>query len=1243
MKKTVTSIFLLLALGARSQVLLDEDFSTATGTTPPTGWTNNDIAAAGDSWVFNNPGGQTLNSPITDPAAIFDSDNTSDNSAAEDCALESPTFDVSGFSAVYLEFDQYFYQSFADATISVEVYDGTSWNQVYSSTTNTPDPDHQQINITTAANGSANAQVRFHWTGTWDYYWIVDNVTVTGANCAAPSALTSSNVTGSSVDLSWTPGGSETEWTIEYGPAGFTPGSGTTVDVTSSTYTVSPLNSNTSYDFYVQANCSASDSSIQAGPYNVITACVPTPVSAFPWTEDMENAVSPALPCGWTAEDVNGDGIEWITYDYAPNSGTNALYMEYNSSEAMNDWVYTPELQLLASDSYAFTFSYIGSGTTFPEKMEVYIGSTASATGMTTQLIDLPNITNDSYNTETIYFTIPTDGSYYIGFHGYSDANEFFISVDDVMLDYAPACVDVSNIMLNSAFATEATISWTPGFNETAWNIEYGPTGFTPGTGITGTASGTPTFQMSPLTPLTGYDVYVQSDCGGGDQGSWVGPFNFTTTDCTPVAVTSYPWLENFDAETIPEIPCGWVVANLNNDPYTWVTDDTDPSTSPNSLYIRWNGSQAMNDWIYTPELVLESDSTYELTFNYNTGGGYDEDLQVYIGTMQNDGSMNTQLVDLTGITNDTYMTSTTTFTVPSNGSYYIGFHGFSIANQYYMVIDDIGVDYAPSCPDVSAITLDDITNMTADFSWTAGATETAWNIEYGPTGFTPGSGTADNASGTPDYQASGLTPETTYDIYVQADCGSESSEWVGPFTFTTLCTPQVISAFPWMEDFEGVTMPDLPCGWTIDDVNGDDITWVTDDYLPNSGINALYMKWNANEDMNDWVYTPEIQMLASGNYILKFSYVGSGTTFPENLEVFIGTDASVSGMTTQMIDLPNLTNDTYNNEEIMFTVPADGSYYIGFHGYSDADQFFISVDDVGICEVQSGDMESNAIAVNAFPYTNTGNTGDCFTDQGGEASADVYYMLTTGECADSIDVDLCNSTFDSYVRILDASGTELASNGDGCGTNGQITGFAVSPMTSYYVVVEGDGTATGDYELNIEEYSSVADASFTLAEDSLCTDGMSVTPVIDGETGGTFSSTAGLSVDATTGEIDPTNSTPGSYYLVYSVGTAPCDNTDSVEVLIVDCSTGSVSENFFSNIELYPNPTNGLLNLSLPSTAAISFTVLDFTGKEVSFESQQTGAMNWQLDLSGLAEGVYFVKFDVNGTQAMKKIVLKR
>ena len=92
-----------------------------------------------------------------------------------------------------------------------------------------------------------------------------------------------------------------------------------------------------------------------------------------------------------------------------------------------------------------------------------------------------------------------------------------------------------------------------------------------------------------------------------------------------------------------------------------------------------------------------------------------------------------------------------------------------------------------PSCNIVTAIDASNVSTSGGDISWTAGGSESAWNIEYGASGFALGSGSSAN-SNNPNYSISGLNGGTLYDVYVQADCGGgETSDWAGPYSFSTL------------------------------------------------------------------------------------------------------------------------------------------------------------------------------------------------------------------------------------------------------------------------------------------------------------------------------------------------------------------------------------------------------------------------------------------------------------------------
>src|SRR5690606_30757904 len=111
--------------------------------------------------------------------------------------------------------------------------------------------------------------------------------------------------------------------------------------------------------------------------------------------------------------------------------------------------------------------------------------------------------------------------------YGNGEAEDYTFLVTPV-----PSCLPVIDLTLEGATPTSADISWTPLGTETDWNIEYGPQGFTIGSGTVETASGTPEFTANGLTGNTYYDFYVQTDCGGGDVSTWAGPFLVYTGYC---------------------------------------------------------------------------------------------------------------------------------------------------------------------------------------------------------------------------------------------------------------------------------------------------------------------------------------------------------------------------------------------------------------------------------------------------------------------------------------------------------------------------------------------------------------------------------------------------------------------------------------------------------------------------------------------------------------------------------------
>lgn len=88
------------------------------------------------------------------------------------------------------------------------------------------------------------------------------------------------------------------------------------------------------------------------------------------------------------------------------------------------------------------------------------------------------------------------------------------------------------------------------------------------------------------------------------------------------------------------------------------------------------------------------------------------------------------------------------------------------------------------------------------------------------------------------------------------------------------------------------------------------------------------------------------------------------------------------------------------------------------------------------------------------------------------------------------------------------------------------------------------------------------------------------------------------------------------------------------------DCTTMS-NENFrFSNLQIYPNPTRGVLYInSIELNAVEVYNVMGDLVLQQNFELVSTQST---IDLSGLAKGVYLVKLKSNETTSTRKVVVE-
>ena len=86
-----------------------------------------------------------------------------------------------------------------------------------------------------------------------------------------------------------------------------------------------------------------------------------------------------------------------------------------------------------------------------------------------------------------------------------------------------------------------------------------------------------------------------------------------------------------------------------------------------------------------------------------------------------------------------------------------------------------------------------------------------------------------------------------------------------------------------------------------------------------------------------------------------------------------------------------------------------------------------------------------------------------------------------------------------------------------------------------------------------------------------------------------------------------------------------------------------STQENEFENFRVYPNPSNGLLNVVLSTSEKVNITLHDLRGRSIYNEtfSSNGSVFNKELNFSTLSSGIYMLNVESAGRKASKKIII--
>jgi len=765
---------------------------------------------------------------------------------------------------------------------------------------------------TTNLNGIGNyIAFRQHSNSNYDYYYWLDDVEITTIpDCDAPTNLTISNLTGSTVELNWLDDASQNSWEVYVCAADETPDFTQALAATNTNYYISGLNANTVYQAYVHTVCASGNgtsdwTSITFMTSSAISAQVPYLCDFSAGSENanwvLENGTQTnkwfiGQPTGMT------DSVLFVSEDGITNA--------YNLTSESIVWAYR-DIQFNNASEFELSFKWrcVGEGTTTKyDYLRVFLGDpmpvaagTMTAPAGATQLggdlnqqsswqsasytlngeyanatkrlyfmwrndystgsapaaildsirveavdcgrpynLTASNVTpyaadvtftpasvNDNaweyvmgvgtFNPDSAVVTPATNNTIHLAALTPETNYTVYVRTDCSGGDYSdwsnavtfttlvacpvPTQLNVSNVGLNTA-----EISWVENGSANAWNIEYGPTGFAHGTGTVVIANTNP-FTLTGLASSTGYDVYVQADCGGGEVSAWSVDDHFET-EC---GVFSLPFVEEFSNSMLPTC---W-------NKYTGLYGvDTLASTYSGwyftNNYVFGPGHARLNVfgtsckyWLATPAIDLTGATEPTLTFKlaltqYNAASAAttvtpDDKFIVAVSTdngatwqtaRQWDGSDSSNTLSFANISAAGEIVNIN-LTPYAGQQIMIAFYGESTVSggDNDLHIDSVVVADAAivvTCDAPTNVDASNVTEQGATITWIAGGSETAWNLQYKAASANDWSN-AIAVTGTPSHNLTGLNAATAYEVRVQADCGAgETSDWATA-TFTTL------------------------------------------------------------------------------------------------------------------------------------------------------------------------------------------------------------------------------------------------------------------------------------------------------------------------------------------------------------------------------------------------------------------------------------------------------------------------
>lgn len=608
-------------------------------------------------------------------------------------------------------------------------------------------------------------------------YLCIDDVTLEEMpSCLEVSNLAASNITSSSVTLTWEDNlNTGATYTIISTVSNNVYAS----NVTGTTYTVTGLTPNTLYSFGVRANCTNGDStSVMSVTARTACGTISIPYSTgFEASELVGTANVDALPFCWTRYASGTGSYTYYPYSYSSSTyahgSSRSLYFYGTTSTAYPDTMVAilPAVDVTTYPMNGNKVSFYARSYSSSSTKSFQVGTMSDPTDISTFIpVTSFTVSGSTYELYSVPLSTAPATNAYIAIFALKEGN--YLYIDDLTIELLPNCVEPVNLTATPN-GTSADITWTG--SATSYTITLYNNNVEVGTPVTVTTN---SYTFTGLTLDQDYVVSVVSNCGS--EVSSAANASFHIGYCTPNPTS-------VDNSGITNVTFG----NMTN-------TTSHPSSAPYYINNSAMAGSVPAGTTATVDITYATGYTYGtiIWVDWNNSMTFEGNEVVYVGTSNN--------------TNPTVLTAT--FDIPATtplgnyrmriagaDSYFDSYTGsiaaaananpcfsssYAIAEDYTLTITE-----APSCLAPTGVTASNVTAHDVTLTWTSDANNfKIYNMADDSAPVLVGTATTNS------YSITGLSGETNYTFGVATVCGTDEST-ITTVSFTTLISCPVPTA----------------------------------------------------------------------------------------------------------------------------------------------------------------------------------------------------------------------------------------------------------------------------------------------------------------------------------------------------------------------------------------------------------------------------------------------------------------